>query len=57
MPRTSSGEVSRRTRMQGSSRDRAAWAAAASKTILPEAAPGAAAIPFARTVTVAAGST
>jgi hypothetical protein len=48
MPRMSSGVVSRRTRMQGSSRDAAACAAREVKTIRPVAAPGLAAMPRAQ---------
>ena len=57
IPRTSSGTVSRRTRMQASSRAAKAWAAAAVKTIRPVAAPGLALMPRAITSRGALGST
>ena len=57
MPRISSGEVSRRTRMQGSPLAALAWAAAEEKTSLPVAAPGLAAMPWAITSRAPRGST
>ena len=56
MPRMSSGLVSVRTRMVGSPRAAAAWAASAVKTTRPVAAPGLAARPVAKTSRGAAGS-
>ena len=46
IPRMSSGDVSRRTKMQSSSREALACASAAVKTNLPVAAPGLAAMPW-----------
>ena len=57
MPRISSGEVSRRTRMHASPRDALACAAEEENTSLPVAAPGLAAIPRANTSLAPRGST
>ena len=57
IPRISSGPVSRRTKTAASPRAAQACASDAVKTILPVAAPGLAAIPFANTVRAAVGAT
>ena len=57
MPATSSGDVSARTRIAGSSRSAISTAFSGSKTTLPTAAAGVAGSPRAIDVYVASGST